>query len=111
MFEESKQGAVDVIRGIDTVSADHIELLRTAFDRCLESGQPRVVFDMQSVPLIDSAGLELLLDAQENYQARGGLLKLAAANALCREILKVTAVGNRFELFPNTAAAVGSFSR
>jgi len=111
MLERSKQGAVDVVRASDPINIDHAEMLRNLFDSYADAGQPHVVLDMQAVPLIDSVGLELLLDTQEKYRQRGGTLKLSAANPLCREILYVTGVGKLFELFDDTSAAVGSFVR
>ena len=111
MYEHSKQGAVNVIRGSDPLNADHVEFFEATLARFGDGGQPHVVFDMQSVPLVDSAGLELLLDIQERFRLRGGTLKLAAVNPLCREILKVTGVGPRFEIFPDSGSAVGSFLR
>ena len=48
----------------------------------LERGQPLIVLDLQGVALIDSAGLELLLDVQEKCQRMGGALKLANLDAL-----------------------------
>jgi hypothetical protein len=53
--------------------------------------------------------LELLLDFQEKCQRMGGALKLANAGALCREVLKATGVGARFEIFRDTGGAVRSF--
>ena len=111
MFERTKQGAVDIIRGSDPLDREHTEFLLGLFAHCGENGQPRVVLDFQGVPLLDSAGLELLLDTQDDFQQLGGALKLSAPNDLCSEILKVTGVGSRFEIYPDSAAAVGSFAR
>ena len=77
----------------------------------LEDGQPHVVFDMQGVPLVDSRGLELLLQMHDAYKRLGGDLKLASVNPLCAEILKITGVGPHFEIYRDTGAAVGSFVR
>lgn len=74
-------------------------------------GQPMGVLDLQSVPLIDSAGLELLARQQDQFQRRGGGLKIAAANALCRDILRCTDLAKRFELYGDVKAAVRSFIR
>jgi anti-anti-sigma factor len=109
MFERKTQGAVDVISGGDRISGDHVADLGNVFDACLNQGQPHVVVDLQGVALIDGAGLELLLDAQEKYQRMGGALKLANAGALLREIFKVTGVGTRFEMFGDARSAVRSF--
>ena len=109
MFERKTQGAVDVISGGDRISGEHVSDLDDMFDACLHQGQPHVVVDLQGVALIDGAGLELLLDAQEKYQRMGGSLKLANAGALLREIFKVTGVGARFEMFGDARSAVRSF--
>ena len=82
-----------------------LELLQS----CGTHGQPRAVLDLERIPLIDSAGMEMLLDVQEDFQRRGGALKLAGRNPLCQEILAVTGVGSHFEVFSDAASAVGSF--
>jgi len=111
MYQKKLQGAVQVIDGSEPLSADHVDEVSGLFEACLTDGQPMVVFDLAKVPLLDSTGLELLLDVQENYQQRGGALKLAAANHLCNDILTATGVGDRFEIYHNVTDAVGSFIR
>ncbi len=109
MFERAKQGAVDVVRGDDPLSVDFVPRVLQLLQECGSHGQPRAVLDLESVPLVDSAGLEMLLDVQEDFQRRGGALKLAVRNSLCREILSVTGVGGHFEIYSEAASAVGSF--
>jgi anti-anti-sigma factor len=109
MFERTKQGAVEVVQGDDPLSADFVPRVLQLLQECCVHGQPRVVLDLENVPLMDSAALEMLLDVQEEFQRRGGALKLAVRNTLCREILSVTGVGAEFEMYPEAASAVGSF--
>lgn len=109
MFERTRQGAVDVVSGDDPLNEDHVPRVLTLLQQCGGHGQPRVVLDFARVPLLDSTGLEMLLDVHEDFQRRGGALKLAVGNALCREILLVTGVGGSFEMFPEANSAVGSF--
>jgi anti-anti-sigma factor len=109
MFARNKQGAVEVVSGDDPLSADYVPRVLRLLQECGAQGQPRAVLDLDRVPLIDSAGLEMLLDVQEDFQRRGGTLKLAARGTLCREILNVTGVGGHFEIYPEAASAVGSF--
>jgi anti-anti-sigma factor len=109
MFTYKHQGAVDVINGGDRISGDHVADLSNVLQSRLESGQTQLVLDLHGIALIDSAGLELLLDFQEKCQRMGGALKLANAGALCREVLKATGVGSRFEIFRDSGGAVRSF--
>ena len=109
MFKRTKQGAITVITGGAPSTTENREVLSDVLETCLGEGQPRAVLDLQEVALIDSAGLELLLDVQENFEQRAGTLKLAAPNSLCRDILSVTGVGNQFEIYREVKSAVGSF--
>jgi anti-anti-sigma factor len=109
MFEQKCQGAVDVISGGDRISGEHVGELAALLQKRIEQGQQQIVLDLQGVAIIDSAGLELLLDYQEKCQRMGGALKLANAGVLCREVLKATGVGARLEIFRDSGGAIRSF--
>lgn len=109
MFRVEAQGAVDVIMISAPLNHEHAAELREQIKAEQQSGKPMVVLCMKETPLIDSAGLESLLDVNEHLQQRGGQVKLAAANPLCREILRITGVADHFELYPDVKGAVGSF--
>jgi anti-anti-sigma factor len=109
MFEHKCQGAVDVVTGGDRIAGEHVEELAALLESRLDRGQQQLVLDMQAIALIDSAGLELLLNVQEKCQRMGGALKLANLGSLCREVFKATGVGARFEIFRDAGGAVRSF--
>jgi len=109
MFQQKCQGAVDVISGGDRIAGEQVPELAAVIEKQLELCQPQIVLDLQGVAVIDSAGLEMLLEAQEKCQRMGGALKLAGMGALCREVLKATGVGSRFEMFRDSGSAVRSF--
>lgn len=111
MFERTRQGAVDLIRGDQPMVSQTLEELTGLLDRCIGQRQPRIVIDMTSIPLVDSCGMELLVDCQRQSIARGGCIKLASPTQLCREILKATNVIAMFEVFDNSLEAAGSFAR
>ena len=109
MFRRVRQGAVHIISGNSPLNHENAEYLMNAVTQCFTEGSPRAVFDMQDVPLIDGAGLEKLLDVHELFESRSGTFKLSGPNALCRDILNVTGVANKFEIFRELKTAVGSF--
>ncbi len=110
MFERGRTGAVDIVRGAAPIIAPALKQLSAILDECLTHGQPRLVLDLEKVPLIDSQGLELLLDYQERCLDHGGSMKLAAPSALCHDILTVTEVASRFDIYRDCVSAVGSFA-
>lgn len=111
MFEITKRGAVHVLTGSQPLTAANINPIKQLCAPCLENGQPRLVLDLVEVPLMDSAGLELLLDLRDSCQKRGGALQICSPNALCRDILVATGLTAQFAIFDDQAAAVGSYSR
>lgn len=111
MFERTRQGAVDLIRGDEPIIKQTLDDLIKLLDRCISQRQPRIVIDMTSIPLLDSRGMELLVDCQRQSIARGGSIKLAAPTPLCRDILKATNVIVMFDVFDNSLEAAGSFAR
>ncbi|MFW6169830.1 MAG: STAS domain-containing protein [Planctomycetota bacterium] len=110
MFERERIGTIDVIHGVDALVTEHLEPFVELLDECADEGQPKAVLDLRDVPLIDSAGLETLLDMQEKFEGYGGALKLLISNGLCKDILDVTGVDSHFEVFADVREAVGSFA-
>ncbi len=109
MFAIKCQGAVEVIvPNVPLVGESAVELRETV-EHCLSDGLPMVVLNLHDVPLIDSVGLESLLDVQDAVRERGGSIKLAALTSLSQDILRVTGVAEQFEIFPDDKAAVRSF--
>lgn len=111
MFAVTRQGTVSVIAGKETITEPNLDVLSRQLEECLQDVPPRVVLNLTDIPLFDSLGLEWLLDAADRCTQRGGQFQLAAANPLCRDILTVTGVGDRFERFDDVRTAVRSFTR
>lgn len=109
MFQVESQGAVDVVKPLAPLSHESAADFLETIENRLSKGQPMVVLDMSEVALIDSAGLDSLLDVQESLQLRGGAMKLAAIPQLCKEVLRITGVDQRFESHSDTKTAVGSY--
>jgi len=68
-----------------------------------------VVFECSEVRLIDSAGVDMLVQCLEMVMQRDGDLKLAALTPEARVILELTRIDRLFEIFENAPDAVESF--
>ena len=109
MFQLTKQGAIDIVSGDDVLNFQTVEDASEAVLECVNVGQPRLVFNLEKVPLIDSEGLDFLLDTRDLCANRGGVFKLAGPNTLCRDILKITGINSQLEVFDDVIMAAGSF--
>jgi anti-anti-sigma factor len=111
MFQMTKKGTISVLSGNDPLTDEHLADVAVVCDRCYGQGQPKIVVDLKQVPLIDSRGLEWLLDQRDRCLRDGGLFLLATPSPLCQDILRVTELESQFTIFPDLLAALGSFSR
>lgn len=111
MLQIESQGAVEVITPKVALNHETVAPLRSAIADKTFAGQPMLVIDMNRVPLIDSAGLEALLDIQQMLRDSAGTMKLAGLTQLCEDILRVTGLAERFETYADLKSAVGSFVR
>lgn len=109
MFQSKKQGVVDLVSTteplIERQLHDHGDELR---DVCRKN-QPQVLLDMKHVPLLDSYGLEFLLNCRDSAIRNGGTFKLVGLNNLCQEIFRVTGVDAEFDVYENAVKGTGSF--
>ena len=110
MSRVDRHGAVVVLRPSAPVRSDSIESLDEQIQTTLAGGMPYVVLDLSETPLIDGAGLEWILELDESCCRRGGCVRICGAGELCRDILRITAVGTTIQQFEDLTLALGSFA-
>ena len=111
MYPCKRSGAVDLISGSQPLSREHQSAFLNSVEGCFGNGQPRIVFDLSNIPLMDSIGLEALLEACDRCHKLGGSIVLARPNALCRDILRINGIDKELNIYDDAVKAVGSFAR
>ena len=110
MSRLTRHGAVTVLRPSGPFRAEAIESLDQEIQPMLTGGVPYIVIDLCETPLIDGAGLEWILCLDETCCRRGGCVRICGAGELCRDILRITAVGSSVQQFDDLTVALGSFA-
>ena len=72
------------------VVESEISELANAAGECLQQGDIHLVVDLGSVQVLNSAALEMITSIQDKAIRLGGWVKLAHANAIIRDILRLT---------------------
>jgi bifunctional UDP-N-acetylglucosamine pyrophosphorylase/glucosamine-1-phosphate N-acetyltransferase len=78
--------------------------------QALEGGRRQLVVNLADVVYIDSVGTGTLVDATMAARKSGGQLKLASIPRKVRDLLEPTGLCRVFEIYPDEAAALASFS-
>ncbi|MCA9139593.1 MAG: STAS domain-containing protein [Planctomycetales bacterium] len=110
MARVDKHGSIYVVRPEGPLRADTIESIHTLVSTKLTGGVPAIVVDFSDTPLLDSLGLEWLLDLVGECCRRGGCVRLCNVGELCDDLLRITGVGSSIESFPDLTSALGSFA-
>ena len=111
MYQCKRSGTVDTISCSQPLSQENQADFLNSVESCFGKGQPRIIFDLGSVPLMDSAGLDALLEARDRCSKLGGSIVLARPNALCRDILRINDLDRELNVFEDIINAMGSFAK
>ena len=75
----------------------------------IQSGQKRIVLQMDRSEVYDSVGLTGLADLQDELREVGGNIRISGLCDPGRKIFEVTRLDRRFEIFDSVIDAVASF--
>lgn len=87
---------------IDLSNAD---TLRAELVAVLDERGPDIILDLADLGFISSQGLTALVAAQQHARRLGGTVRLAALRRPVTKLLRITAIGNLFEVYPTVEAA------
>jgi anti-anti-sigma factor len=107
--ERTTVGAVTILSPKGTLAQDDAQQFAGVLNETITSSYGRMVLDMAGVSLVDSIGLETLLDATEQLSQSGQILKLCGVNPLIREVLDLTELDSSFEHYADANAAARSY--
>lgn len=107
--QRTNVGAVAVLSPRGPLAQDDAERFAPVLQGIIRETYGRVVLDLSGVPLVDSRGLEVLLDATDELASSGRTLRLCGGNELIREVLELTELASQFEYYADAHAAARSF--
>ncbi len=92
-----------------TLGAEGSERLNEAVRKLMQDGERKLVFNLASVPYMDSAGLGAIVNAYTTVRRHEGNLKLAAVTKKLNDLLVITKLATVFESYDTEAAAVEAY--
>ena len=96
-IENVHQGDLLVVCPRGLLAGAEAESLRTRLGELAGKGNTEVVVDCSKLRFVDSRGLEVLMEAAEQFIRAGRALKLTGAKATLQEVLELTELSSLFE--------------
>ena len=104
-IEQSQQGTVTLLTPVGALVSEDagaerspLEHFTEVVDSHIDKGRVKIIIDMNSVPFIESEGLEMLLDASERALLKGGGVCLANPSDIVKDILFATRLAANIEV-------------
>ena len=110
MSKLERRGSVLVLSPQGPLRTEFVADLDGQVQSSLSGGVPLVVIDLSETPLIDGAGLEWILSLDETCCRLGGCVRLCGVCELCRDLLRITGVGDGMKQYDDLTTAMGSFA-
>ena len=83
--------------------------LRDTVRKLVSDGHKKVLFNLEKVEYIDSAGLGEIVGAYTTIKNSGGVLKMVKVQGRALDLMQITRLMTLFEFFDDEAAAAKSF--
>ena len=93
---------------LDAYSATEVE---KKLDSLIESGQNRLVVNLEKLEYISSSGLRVFLSALKKSKKGQGDIKLACMKPFIKEVFDIAGFSQLFNIFDTQEAAVSGFSQ
>jgi len=102
-------GDVAVVTVVGNILQEYVSLFRSRLGDLIERGKIRIILDMADSSYISSLCLAVIIDTKNKTSASGGDVKIANANQLVRNLLEITNLNRKIEMYDTIEAAQTSF--
>ncbi len=102
----AEAGTRTVLTPKESLTYKNCEKVHANFTEFINQNKTEVILDCKAISFMDSQALELLLQMDDELKKRGGILKLARLNAVCRDILISTRLLNTLHAYKDMNEAI-----
>jgi len=96
-----------VIEG--NVLQENVEMLKSRLHDLIDNGKVKIVLNMGQSNYVSSLCLAVIVDIKKQLSEHEGDLRIANVNRLVKNLMEITNLVKKFQLFENVDDAVRSF--
>ncbi len=108
-YSSSRHGSITLIHLGGSLDAETAPKFDAKLKGEIERGTKKIICNLERLDYIASAGLGVLISANDLLRKQGGELRIAAMNEKIRKIFKLLGFINLFKIFENDQKAMDSF--
>jgi anti-sigma B factor antagonist len=108
-IREEKRGDVLIYFMEKEISISNLEQMKMAFEDAVNRNEKKLLVDLSAVSFIDSAGLNMLMEAHKSLKKINGRLRLCGMNSKIKNVIEITNLHILFEIFDTQEQALKDF--
>lgn len=101
---------VEVITNGNILQED-VEVLRKLFRELIKEGKIKIVLNLEKTNYVSSLCLAVIVDVKNRLSTMKGDLKLGKVNRLIRNLLEITNLIKKIDVFDSIEEAFGAFEK
>lgn len=105
-IENTVEGGLEILKIIGALDLQHVSTFKQQVSGLLKNGQAKILFDLEELEFIDSAGLEAFLSTLVTAKKIGGFVALAGVKKTVARVFEITHMDRAFEIFPDAKEAI-----
>ena len=109
-FKIIERGDVVEVAIEGNVLQENVDILKGRFYDLIESGKVNIVLNMEQSNYVSSLCLAIIVDVKNRLSQNQGDLKITNVNRLIRNLLEITNLVKKIDLFDTVDEAVAAFS-
>lgn len=105
----TREGSVTIVKPMGPIIVGELDELDGELLELFNRWTKRIIMNMHEVAFVDSAGLELLVHHQREFDSHGLRLVFCHINDTVQKVMDLTRLSLQFEIYPENVNAMRSF--
>ena len=105
----TREGSVTIVKPMGPIITGELDELDRELLDLFNRWTKRIILNMNDVPFVDSAGLELLLRHQREFDSHGLRMIFCNINDTVQKVMDLTRLSLQVEIYPENVNAMRSF--
>jgi anti-sigma B factor antagonist len=107
----TERDAIAITAVDSSILQENVPLLRTNLSKLVQENHRWIIIDLSKANYLSSMGVAVIVDIKLKANRINGDLKLACVNQLIRNLLDITNVSRRIDIYPTVDDAVAAIKQ
>ncbi|MGM0601158.1 MAG: STAS domain-containing protein [Candidatus Rifleibacteriota bacterium] len=105
-IDKKTEANLEIIEISGSLDLQTVPVFKQEVNNLLKNGKVKIIFNLENLSFIDSAGLSAFISAMVTTKKTGGILALCSAEKTVARVFKITRMEKAFRIYPDIETAI-----